>query len=237
MKAYCITIRDNKISETGFTNLVESSGMVRNDFEINRFDAVTPKDVDMLMKTLEIEWNYPWDKKIYDPTLKLTKTPYATKNRKAKIACAISHYLLWKRSVEQNQPILILEHDALFLKQFDPAPLLGSKIYKIFGINSPINATRKAKEFDRIIQSDQRAIQQVPEIDEPHIPQGLAGGSAYLVKSNGAQRLVDAVDKYGLWPNDALVCYQLFGDILAVTKTYYTKVSNNLPSTTVGNNV
>ena len=32
---------------------------------------------------------------------------------------AQSHYMLWRKCVTENKPIMILEHDAIFTKKFD----------------------------------------------------------------------------------------------------------------------
>ena len=66
-------------------------------------------------------------------------------------------------------------------------------------------------------------IQRPPVIDYTHVPQGIAGNSAYIMKPSGAKKMLDLVDEYGLWPNDALMCRQLV-PTLGVTKQYYTKV-------------
>ena len=71
-----------------------------------------------------------------------------------------------------------------------------------------------------------------PTIDQINIPQGLAGNSAYIVKPRGARNLLNAVHKYGLWPNDALMCKQIIPNI-GVTTSFYTTLQGT-PSTTTG---
>ena len=63
-----------------------------------------------------------------------------------------------------------------------------------------------------------------------NIAQGIGGNSAYYIKPEGAKKLLELVDEYGAWPNDALMCHQLVAN-LGVTKTHYTTVQR-LPSTT-----
>ena len=41
-------------------------------------------------------------------------------------------------------------------------------------------------------------------------PDGLAGNSAYLIKPWAAGALMAAFKNYGVWPNDATMCIQLF---------------------------
>lgn len=229
MKFFSIVIQNNKVSESGYQNLLNSSNAIGNNFLIQKLDAVTPATKDKWLLELDLVWNYPFDKEVFDDTTGLIKTPYSAKDHNKKIACALSHYLLWKKCVDINEPILILEHDAYFVQKLDTEKLLQSE-YQIIGINDPIGATRKAKLFDSIISKDSREIQPVPVIDLKIIPQGLAGASAYLVKPEGCKKVLEKVKEVGLWHNDALLCWQLF-DFLAVTKTYYTRIQN-LESTT-----
>lgn len=228
MKAVCITIKGHKVSEFGYSRLVESSKQVDNDFKILMYNAITPDTVDEFMRNADITWNYPWKTVYEDKRIGLIKSPYATANPKARIACACSHYSLWSESAVTNQTMLIMEHDALFINKvdFDPEDTSAT----IIGINSPIGATRRASLFDKIVQENTHQFQLVPIIDDEKIPQGLAGNSAYIIKPEGAKKMLSLVANYGLWPNDAIMCRQLVSK-LGVTKKYYTKVQG-LQSTT-----
>ena len=51
---------------------------------------------------------------------------------------------------------------------------------------------------------------------------------------SGANTMLNLVDQYGLWPNDALMCRQLVGiKKLGVTTTHYTKVQRTKSTTTL----
>lgn len=227
MKAYAIVLTDNKISQIGFERLKESNEEF-NSFKLNLFEAVTPDKVDDLLKQYDIEWKYPKIGVEIDTTLKLKKTAYANADINKRIACALSHYILWNECVNKNKPILILEHDSIFIDKVTDK-LLGTE-FDILGVNDPRNATRKSGLFHSLLQHGKNKYQPVPRIEGEHIPQGLAGNSAYIIKPNGAKQLLKVVKKYGLWPNDAIMCYQLI-EKLGVSKTYYTKVQQ-LESTT-----
>lgn len=228
MKAVSIVIKNNRLSENAYNRLVESSNHVGNSFKIYKLDAITPDNVDDFMNNSNIKWNYPWTGFEEDKDTGLIKSAYTTINPKARIACACSHYSLWFESVMNNVTILILEHDSFFVNKID---FDTSKVdAEIIGINSPLGATRKSQLFHQKIQENNLAFQLVPVIDQDKIPQGLAGNSAYIIKPKGAKKLLDLVEKYGLWPNDALMCRQLIPE-LVVTKKYYTKVQG-LQSTT-----
>jgi len=230
MKAFVICIKGNQISEKGTEACISSSKKVKNDFKINVFDAVTPNMAKTVMIGNGLKWKYPWQGQETDLATGLVKSAYQTANKNARIACAMSHWLLWHKCIKHHEPILVLEHDALFTTKLDWKLILESK-YEIIGINSPASATRKAHEFHDIVQEGDSWIQPVPAVDEFNVPQGLAGNSAYIIKPAGARSLLEAVREHGLWPNDAIMCKQLIPN-LGVTKTYFTRVQG-LPSTTV----
>ena len=74
--------------------------------------------------------------------------------------------------------------------------------------------------------------QPVPRIDEFNIPQGLAGNSAYVIKPAGAIKMIELAQEHGMWPNDALMCYQLI-ESLGVTRNFYTRVQGLRSTTTL----
>ena len=228
MKAVAIVVAGNETSELGYSRLVESSKAVGNDFDITRWDAITPAKVNSFMKITNLTWNYPWDGEVYDFATGLKKSAYPTKNPNARIACACSHYALWTLASVTKEPLLILEHDAYFINKIDFDP--NDAKADIIGINNPLGATRRAKlYYDKIIEN-KMPFQLVPWIDEMMVPQGLAGNSAYIIKPEGAKNMLKLVEHYGLWPNDAIMCRQLVSR-LGVTRKFYTNVQG-LASTT-----
>lgn len=218
MKFKCIVLKDNPISELGFSNLCKST-----KHKIERYNAITPEQVYDLLNQENIRWNYPHEGKVFDIPTGLKKTAYSTVVPEKRIACALSHYFLWKTC---REPTVILEHDAIFTKDLD----FKYSDFDILGINDPRGATRKADLFHKLVQDNPNNFQSVPVIDKMDVPQGLAGNSAYIINPAGAGVMLDLVNAYGLWPNDALMCQQLVPK-LGVTRTYYTKVQK-LESTT-----
>lgn len=232
MKAFAIVITDNKTSEKGYKNLMQSSSRVDNRFFIEKFEAVTPKRVDDLMQELNIEWTWPHTGSEFDQKAGIKKVGYGGKDPRRRKACGMSHYLLWKQCAETEEPILVFEHDAIFTTKLLLDPLLNSR-YSIIGLNNPHNATRLPHKYDAIVQKSTEEILPVPEIDKQFIAQGIAGNSAYMIKPAGAQKLLELVKEHGMWNNDAIMCRQLMPGMIGVTKTYYTTVQK-LPSTTMG---
>ena len=230
MKSFAITIENHPVSEHGFSVLEDSSNKLGNEFIIERFPASTPADVEPQLKEFGLKWNYPWEGSILDPWTGLRKSAYGERNRLARIACSLSHFRLWKKCVDINDDLLVLEHDAMFIRKLSPEALLVST-YGIIGINDPHLSTFAYQRYDEFIQGNKDEVQKVPMIASKEIPQGLAGNSAYLIKPIAAKHMIDLCYRYGLWPNDAIMCQQLC-NFLAVTRTYYTQ-TQNLKSTTV----
>lgn len=223
MRAFAITMWGHEGSKNGFNKLKQSWESSMHPFPLKRFAAITYDDnLDSIMDSYKIKWNYPWEEAERDLASGLLKTPYPTRNPKARIACALSHYALWKKCYLEDEPILVLEHDAVFTKTLNYQYILESK-YDIIGINDPRGATRKARDYFIAVERNKDSLQRPPVIDDLSIPQGIAGNSAYIMKPSGAKKMLDLVDEYGLWPNDALMCRQLV-PTLGITKEYYTKV-------------
>ena len=230
MKAYAIVIKSHRLSEEAFDVLSQSSKGVGNKFDINKFEAVTPDYVDQTMKDHNIVWNYPWIDKETCLQTGLVKAAYKTDNRKARMACALSHYLLWKTCVTLNEPVMILEHDAKFVEKIDFD--INDCNMSVLGINNPLGATRRSRDFYTTVTNNKQWVQLVPKIDHYDIPQGLAGNSAYIIKPAGASKMVDLVKQHGLWPNDPLMCRQLVPR-LGVTKKFYTQIQGLRSTTTL----
>jgi len=230
VKAYAIVIPDNEISQEGFRHLKESSVKVGNKFDIEEFEAITPIDVKAALIGYDIQWNYPWEGAVIDFASGLKKTAYQTKNPDARIACALSHYSLWKRCLALDEPIMILEHDAYFIKKFEVNPSYMKS--NILGINNPLGCTRRSQQYHDAIVNVNAFSTPVPWIDDKSVPQGLAGNSAYIIKPAGASRMIQLVKEYGLWPNDAIMCRQLVPK-LHVTTEFYTRCQNLKSTTTL----
>jgi len=226
---------NNEVSLGAFTKLQDSSYRVGNDFRPEIFEATIAENAEDHLSKLLLEWNYPWEGVVTDLKTGLKKSAYPTQNRLNRIACAISHYRLWAVCVKTDKPMLIMEHDAIFIQKFRYDNLLEDKHYNIIGINNPIGNTRKSHEFHKILQQsvdrENTGIVPVPTIDNFDIPQGLAGNSAYIIKPKGARMCIKAASEHGLWPNDALMCKQLIPH-MGVTKAYYTNTQRVVSTTT-----
>lgn len=235
MKAFVITLFDNAYSNKKADECIASAAKfgleVTKRFGTNKEYGVKE------MESHRLEWTWANDntKSTTCPTTGLLKFPYTAANGTlanltSKIGCSMSHFLLWRHCVDLDEPILILEHDAVFLR-----PLPDFDFKGICMINDPTGATPRGKWWaDQMKKRGGQGVFEKTWIRSPnerHIPDGLAGNSAYVIKPWAAQELIDKYHELGVWPNDATMCKQLF-PYLEEYYPFITKV-NQTQSTSV----
>ena len=230
---------DNDHSVQCHKNLVKSIIETDSNLVPIAFEASQPKDIPEHTREVfdyaPVVWSWPKTPAEDGPHFAtgLYKRYYQAVDQNRVIAAALSHYRLWKQCVEFDEPIMVLEHDALFTRRFDGADFLNEK-WGAVGLNDPRGATRKGTLFHQMVQSKGNGIQEVPKIDgaeELPLPMGLAGNSAYLLRPYAAKELLDTVRTIGMWPNDAVMCRQLFR-WLRVVNPYYTTIQRGVSTTT-----
>ena len=192
-----------------------------SDIEATLFDATTPETI------FPVAWTWPTGKKITCSKTNLLLTPYKTYDNNKRIAAAQSHYKLWKHCVGINEPIMILEHDAISTHKFEaPSTTLNVGAYSI---NDPKGATFKSKDYSNKVKE---GFNTVPWVAPENIPQGLPGHSAYVITPWAARDIIEKQDSIGWWPNDAIMCKQLC-EWLYVYKPFFTKTQGTKSTTSL----
>ncbi len=232
MRAFAIVVPDNKTSMAGFQELNDSYDKYGHNDGLEMHEAISVDKVEMIAAGNGLNWNYPWEGKVSDLKSGLIKSAYTTADPRRRISCFVSHWYLWQKCVKLNEMILILEHDSRFIKKLPADSTFARADFDIIGINDPSMATRKSKLYHDMILERVDFFQPVPRIDEFNIPQGLAGNSAYVIKPAGAKLMLELSQEYGMWPNDALMCYQLVPK-LGVTRNFYTRIQGLRSTTTL----
>ena len=232
MKAFAIVVPDNKTSMAGFAELQDSYNKYGHKDGLEMHEAVSVDKVELIAGGNGLTWNYPWEGKVSDIKSGLIKSAYPTADKRKRISCFMSHWYLWQKCIKLDETILILEHDSRLIKKLPADSTFARSPYDIIGINDPSMATRKSKVYHDMILEREEFFQPVPRIDEFNIPQGLAGNSAYVIKPEGAQHMLNLASEYGMWPNDALMCYQLVPK-LGVTRNFYTRIQGLRSTTTL----
>ena len=238
MKAFIITMSNNADSLRLSKVCKESILTTDSVLDVQHFEAIQPPQ--LLKHNTEIfgdfvRWSYPQKEteNHLDFGTGLFLKAYETTDIKRVMACSYSHMKLWKWCVDNNETIVVLEHDAIFTRTFNPEDLTSDPSWGVVGLNDPRGNTRKGQLFHNIA-SAKEGIQVVPNIDnsqEPPLPMGIAGNSAYIIRPFAAKELLKATKELGVWPNDAIMCKQLF-PWLRVTYPYYSTTQRNVSSTT-----
>ena len=239
MKAFVITLLNDESSQQGADECILSANI-----PIEKYYGVVPDAVENMMNEYSLQWNYPWNgQQFLDMQTGLIKTGYQTVDLRKRIACFLSHYKLWRECASVGEDYLILEHDAYFEHKFEPDVFENSN-KTIIALNRPqARCTPKADIYAhrvraQILEGDnskmKRRVVQVPYLQEDRRhPAGLPGNSAYYLKPSGAKQLLELVDLYGAWPNDAIMCRQLMPKKLGIVYPYITRVNERLSSTTL----
>jgi hypothetical protein len=242
MKAFVIMMTNDKISTVGVRSLNRSIESTGSKIKLFHSEATTPSTIERDIRatlsetdaeklfTITNEIYYSWpkssDENRLDFSTGLQLNAYSAANWKKVAATTISHLKLWQHCVELNEPIMIrpFYYDDFFKKNFTGG---------IVGLNDPRGATRKARVFYAKTYNRRGFIKApyVDDIGEPPVPNGIAGNSAYIIKPWAAQALIDKTLELGIWPNDALMCNQLF-PWLQVFVPYITKVQGLRSTTT-----
>ena len=111
--------------------------------------------------------------------------------------CFLSHFSLWKKCMELNVPICILEHDVTIQQQFP------------------------AVQFTDILK-----FATGPQGKMLYMGNWFAGAMAYCVTPSGASKLVHFAEQHGAMPADVMLCTGIidldFYDPIGTVVTYVT---------------
>lgn len=128
--AFVITLRGSAAAERMAGRAVQSCVDVGMDWVV--WDAFDGTGAEILPPGDEIYSRWSWLSWIKQTNKLLQPT---------EVACALSHISLWAKCIELDQPIVILEHDAVMVHRFAQHPIYNSIIYlghraQMEGVNS-----------------------------------------------------------------------------------------------------
>ena len=181
MKAYVITIKSNKKSYESARRCIRSAG--RMGVEVEMFNAITPADSPIKIAS---DKNIPTD---------LFEEVYSRFNNC--LAAFLSHHTLWERCVELKEPVLVLEHDAVFVNQLPPF-FTG----KIVNLGKPSYGKYNTPPM----------LGENPLISKRYLP----GAHGYYIEPAGAKQLIETAQTKAA-PTDVYINLENFPDI----KEYY----------------
>jgi len=99
-------------------------------------DATTPATIESStqsihhLRTKKLKWTWPLsaEENGLDLATGLYKKAYQANDYRKVIACMVSHMRTWQYAIDINEPVMVLEQDAMFMRKFtweqivDPAP-------------------------------------------------------------------------------------------------------------------
>lgn len=248
LRAFIITMPNHSESSLGFRKCLASIKATGTAVQPFMHIATTPDTIVQDTRRylpFTPQWTWPLEDKHSGFCIKtgLYKKPYKANDQNKVIACAISHMVLWQLSIEIDEPILILEHDSIFIDKFTLSRLGTNPQIGVCSINDPAGATRKASVYRQSLlmnrvpdeNGDIQPVKarRVDQTSDRILPQGLPGNSAYVIMPWFAKKVMEKVQDIGLWPNDALLCRELFEPHVFAHPLFFTTLSG-VQSTTTG---
>lgn len=116
-KAYIITLRGNEDSERLSKGCQMSCHSAEMPYEVwDAFDGTDGVNIKVPEHSRESSW-LTWIKQM-DHHLSVTE-----------VACFMSHLSLWVKCIEQDRPLVVLEHDAIMVEKFLQHPIYNSICY------------------------------------------------------------------------------------------------------------
>lgn len=230
MKAFVITLKDNEYSESAAERCIKSAE--KHKLHVSKFYGIDKSNALKVMDKFGLKWTWANmnTTKAKCPITGLMMSPYRAKSIEPIIGCAMSHYSLWMKCIELDEPIVILEHDTVFIKDFP----FDMEFKGICGLNDPRGATRMShKWYKQSLMHKGEGVFPKPLVveEDEQLPDGLAGNSAYIMRPWAAKEVINKVKEIGVWPNDATMCIQLF-PYLEEYYPFVTKVIQGRSTTT-----
>jgi len=193
MKTFIIYLPNNDFSVKMANETVES--LKKFDIEFEMFDGIVGRKG---IKVLSDHDRYP---SVHINDIHWTD---------GTIGCLASHYLLWDKCSKQDEPFLVLEQDAIVVR--DPRELLDSidKICHLDATN-PFDLDRENhfEFYNKQIELTVPGISKYPpnsfygEKTNQLIPEGCFRGTyGYIITPEGANDILKWTKKHGLLPSD-----------------------------------
>jgi GR25 family glycosyltransferase involved in LPS biosynthesis len=191
MKTFIIHIKGNANSEKTAGWAYDSC--IENGYEPELFDAVTPKTLKEFDKKYNLTVLKP--SHMYDRQIGKNGSKHTYE---CKYSVFLSHYTLWNKCVELDEPIIILEHDALALR-----PWGDTKFDELLFLNMHSGLYQNIfddKPRPELFKGVHTYINPFLIYRAENIWHGaglIPGAASYAISPKGAKRIISNVEKYG----------------------------------------
>lgn len=190
LKTFIIHIKGNKKSEYVAKLALESC--LENGYNASLFEGITPKTLAKWDKKYNLEVIKP--SHMYDRQIGLNGTRYTYE---CKYSNFLNHYTLWDKCIQLNEPIVILEHDVVAVKEFN------EEFDELCVLN--LHSGLHQDIFDSILKPD--LSEGIHTYTNPYLVYRasnrwqhagmIPGTAAYAITPKGAKRLKYNVKTYG----------------------------------------
>ena len=201
MRIFCIHTLEDPKSIAGGIRAKESAAKL--GLEVELFSAVFYKDADKVADKHGLKIKYKGVLGRRTDFINMTCP-------RVRIGNGLSHFLLYKKCIEIKEPIVILEHDAVFLglppTAIDSKEIVQISSHKPFQITPKLwhtsGRSKKMRQFGSqydIDKLDKHFLWDWPEkgiIEHPL--SGTVGTSGYIIGHEAAARMVSYLTKDGL---------------------------------------
>lgn len=145
----------------------------------------------------------------------LTPNPGVIKKlRNGYKGCFLSHYLVWKKAIEFDEPIMVFEHDALIIR---PLP---ENILSMFDTLLVLDRFSREENYEELLKTDfplkihkHEKLSKVTgkQINKSHIK----GAHGVLIKPEGARQIIKSLKEHGYLISDVAInqCYLTYYSI------------------------
>lgn len=204
MRAWCIIVGDSEYSRECGVKCIRTG--TQFGLDVRPFWATPVDQVEAEYRRLGIRWTWANGNRSRSScsVTGLKQHPYRTKDVRMRMGCSLSHYQLWRECVREVRPYLILEHDAVFDRPLPKHEWRGACM-----VNDPRGAAPNGERWAALICAKGEGIHAKSVMNPDDVPDGLSGGSAYVITPEAAAKAIAEVSRVGMWPNDAILCRQL----------------------------
>lgn len=199
MRAFVIVLKQSQLAQSISNEAVLAAE--KHGVKLEVYDAVLGYDSDRLFD------RYGIDKFLN----------YTIIDKPGHQGCFLSHFELWMKCVELDEPIIVLEHDGIFIRDlpddvsdhFDEVLRLDCYQWFKEGYNEQVDAS-----LDQPVNYYRR-----PSDYEYHSSGGYyVGAYGYIIKPRGAQKLIDHAQQRGAVCTEAHIGLNIV-DVVSTTVT------------------
>jgi glycosyl transferase family 25 len=198
MKTHVIYLPGNEFSVKMTNQAVESLDKFGIEYEL--FDGILgSKGIDVL-KSFNVVPSYHVSKEEWSP---------------GTIGCLASHYILWDKCSNQNEPFLIIEQDGVVVR--DPRELLQD-IKKVCHLDTwlPFENTILTEGYNHFEYYNTKIKQYLPGVtvyprnifyENANVTgSSFRGTYGYIITPEGAKDVLKFIKSHGVFPSDRCLC-------------------------------